>query len=142
VSDVKKGKRISVVILVAAVAVIVGLTVWYFSPKTFLKGAESADVSSISVFDGNTGNSFVIDDESEIRYIVENIQSVSMTRGKVSVGYSGYSFRMEFYDNSGNVTDSFIMNSADTIRDDPFFYSCDGELCFGYIEGLESKYVK
>lgn len=136
----KKGKRISVVILVAAVAVIVGLTVWYFSPKTFLKGAESADVSSISVFDGNTGNSFVIDDESEIRYIVENIQSVSMTRGKVSVGYSGYSFRMEFYDSDGNVTDSFIMNSADTIRDDPFFYSCDGELCFDYIEGLESKY--
>jgi hypothetical protein len=99
-------------------------------------------VSSITVFDGNTGNGFVIEDESEIQYIVENIQSIAMTRWKVSVNYMGYSFRMKFYDNSGKEIDSFIINSTDTIRDDPFFYCSNGDLCFDYLKELEDKYVK
>ena len=31
----------------------------------------------------------------------------------------------------------FILNSDDTIRKDPFFYRCDGGLCFDYINELE-----
>jgi hypothetical protein len=138
----KKGKKIALLILVIVVAAIAISAAWYFSPKTFLKGVEPSNVSSISVFDGNTGNGFVIEDESEIQYIVENIQSFAMTREKVSVGYSGYSFRMNFYDNSGKEIDSFIINSTTTIRDDPFFYRCDGDLCFDYLKELEDKYVK
>jgi hypothetical protein len=137
----KKGKKIALFILVAAATVIAISAAWYFSPKTFLKGMEPSDVSSISVFDGNNGNGFVIEDETEIRYVVENIQSNAMKRGKVSVGYTGYSFSMKFYDNSGKEIDSFIMNSATTIRDDPFFYRCDGGLCFDYLKELENQYV-
>jgi hypothetical protein len=99
-------------------------------------------VKSISVFDGNNGNGFAIEDESEIQYIVENIQSIAMTREKVSVGYSGYTFRMKFYDSNGNEMDGFIINSSNTIRNDPFFYRCNGDLCFDYIKELEDKYVK
>jgi hypothetical protein len=138
----KKGKKISLLILVVVVVAIAISAAWYFSPKTFLKGIEPSNVSSIAVFDGNTGNSFVIEDKSEIQYIVENIQSFAMTREKVSVGYSGYSFRMNFYDNSGKEIDSFIINSADTIRDDPFFYCGNGDLCFDYLKELEDTYVK
>jgi hypothetical protein len=65
-----------------------------------------------------------------------------MTREKVSVGYTGYSFRMNFYDNSGKEIDSFIINSTTTIRDDPFFYRCNGDLCFDYLKELEDTYVK
>jgi hypothetical protein len=65
-----------------------------------------------------------------------------MTRGKVSVNYGGYSFQMKFYDHRGNEIDSFIINSSDTIRDDPFFYRCNGDLCFDYFKELEDKYVK
>jgi hypothetical protein len=50
-----------------------------------------------------------------------------MTREKVSVGYSGYTFRMKFYDSNGNEMDCFIINSANTIRNDPFFYRCKKE---------------
>jgi hypothetical protein len=49
---------------------------------------------------------------------------------------------MKFYDNSGKEIDSFIINSTDTIRDDPFFYCGNGDLCFDYLKELEDKYVK
>jgi hypothetical protein len=138
----KKGKKISLFLLVLVIAAIAISAAWYFSPKTFLSRVDPSNVKSISVFDGNNGNGFVIEDESEIQYIVENIQSIAMTREKVSVGYSGYTFRMKFYDSNGNEMDSFIINSANTIRDDPFFYRCNGDLCFDYLKELEDAYVK
>ena len=32
------------------------------------------------------------------------------------------------------------INSSNTIRKDPFFYRCDGNLCFDYLKELEEKY--
>ena len=32
------------------------------------------------------------------------------------------------------------INSSNTIRKDPFFYRCDGDLCFDYLKELEEKY--
>ena len=104
-----------------------------------MSGIEPSDVKSISVFDGNTGNSFEISDTEEIHYIVENIQGIQMEKDKISIGYSGYSFRMKFYNEKGKEIESFIMNSDDTIRKDPFFYRCDGNLCFDYLKELEGK---
>lgn len=124
------------VILIVAMAISV---VWYFSPRTFLSGVEPSGVRSISVFDGNTGKSFVIEDPAEIRYIVENIQDIAMKRYKVSVGYSGFGFRMSFRNGSGKEPDSFVINSGNIIRDDPFFYRCDGGLCFDYLQELEDQ---
>lgn len=138
----KTKKKISVLINMIVIAVIAMIVTWYFSPRTFLSGVDPLDVKSISVFDGNTGKSFVIDDAAEIEYIIENIQDIEMERYKVSLGYSGFSFRMSFNSGSGEEMDSFVINSADTIRDDPFFYQCNGGLCFDYLRELEDKYVK
>jgi hypothetical protein len=69
----RKGKQISLFILVLVIAAIAISAAWYFSPKTFLSRVDPSNVKSISVFDGNNGNGFVIEDESEIQYIVENI---------------------------------------------------------------------
>ena len=77
----------------------------------------------------------------EIQAIVENIQSTPMKRDKISVNYSGFSFRMNFYGENGRVLDSFVVNSTDTIRSDPFFYCCDGGLCYDYLGELEAQYV-
>lgn len=97
------------VILIVAMAISM---VWYFSPRSFLSGVEPSEVRSISVFDGNTGKSFVIEDSAEIRYIVESIQDIAMKRYKVSVGYSGFGFRMSFHNGNGKELDSFVINSG------------------------------
>lgn len=129
-------------IVVIAIAIIAVSAIWYFSPKNFLSGVEPSDVKSISVFDGNTGNGFVIESSEEIKQIVENIQGIKMKRDNISVGYIGYSFRVQFTDESGKIIDSFIINSPNTIRDDPFFYRCDSSLCYDYIKELEDMYTR
>ena len=135
-------KKISMLIIAIVIAIIAISAVLYFSPRAFLSGVDPSDVKSISVFDGNTGERFVIDDLAEIKYIVENIQGIEMERYKVSVGYSGFFFRMSFNGSNGKEIDTFVINSAHTIRDDPFFYRCNGGLCFEYLKELEDMYVK
>lgn len=134
-------QKICLLIIVIGIAAIAISLVWYFSTIDFLRGVEPSDVKSMSVFDGNTGQDFDISDTGEIRYIVENIQDNKMERDKVSIGYSGYGFRVYFYDKAGKKIESFIINSADTIRKDPFFYRCDGDLCYDYLEELEDEYA-
>ena len=60
-----------------------------------------------------------------------------MKRGNISSNYNGFSYVMTFNGTDGKIIDSFIINSEDTIRDDPFFYRCNGGLCFDYLKSLE-----
>jgi len=111
---------------------------YYMTPRTFGKNVNPADVDHINVFDGNTGTGFTIDNPEDIRYIVENIQSQSMKRDGISLGYMGYSFKISYIDaKDRDVIPLFYLNSDNTIRKDPFFYRCDGGLCFDYLKGLE-----
>ena len=81
--------------MIAIVFVLIAaLAIWYFMPTTFLSKVNPSDIKSISVFDGNTGESFDFSDTDEIRYVVENIQNAEMKRDTLSIGYSGYSFRL------------------------------------------------
>lgn len=133
-------KKIPFIMAAAVVVIILFSAVWYFSPTIFLNKVEPSDVTYISVFDGTTGKGFNIHDIEEIRYIVENIQGIKMEKDKISIGYLGYYFRMRFYDETGKEIEHFIINSAETIRKDPFFYRCDGSLCVDYLNALEDKY--
>ena len=54
----------------------------------------------------------------------------------------GYCFKIKYIDSNDKTLLSFILNSKDTIRKDPFFYKCNDELCFEYIKKLESELVK
>jgi len=140
-----KRKRIFVPIIILASLVLVSVTavaVWYFTPKTFLEKVSRDDISSIVVFNGNSGNRFVIESDEEISAIVDNIRSISMRRDNVSSGYSGSAYHLCFKDAEDETTDFFIVNSDTTIRDDPFFYrSRGGDLCFNYLFELEEKYT-
>ena len=135
-------KKVFLLIIVIVIAAIAISVVWYFSPKAFLRGVEPSNVKSIYVFDGNTGKEFVIESPEEIERIVKNIQEVKMKRDSISVFHIGYSFIIKFTDKNGNAIDSFIINSTDTVRDDPFFYRCDGNLCYDYLKELEDMYTK
>ena len=39
-----------------------------------------------------------------------------------------------------NIIPVFILNSDNIIRKDPFYYRCDGGLCFDYLKACEEKY--
>ena len=138
-----KRKQITLILIaVSIIAVMVIFGVWYAVPKTFLKSSDASEVISISVFDGNTGKEFIIDDAAQIKQITANIQKAEIKRDNFSVGHSGYGFKMSFIGKNEKVIDSFIINSSDTIRDDPFFYRCDKGLCFDYLKELEDVYAK
>ena len=134
-----KNKKFRLIIAITFVFV-AALAIWYFMPTAFLRKVNPSDIKSISVFDGNTGESFDFSDTDEIRYVVENIQSTIMKKDTLSMGYTGYSFRISFFDENEKEMESFIINSSNTIRKDPFFYRCDGDLCFDYLKELEEKY--
>jgi hypothetical protein len=131
-----------VVIPAIIVAILLICAVFYFTPKTFGKNVDPAEVASITVFDGNTGQGFTIDDPEEISYIVENIQQFSMPKTGISLGRTGYGFRLNYLDENGkNVVPQFCLSSDQNIRKDPFFYGCGGGLCFDYLKELEAKYA-
>lgn len=124
---------IGVILVVAVIAV-----VYYLTPKIFGMKISPSDVAQIYVFDGETGKEFTISNPEDIQYIVENIKSHSMRRDGISLGKMGYGFRITYFDGNGKeVISTFILNSNDCIRKDPFFYRCDGGLCYDYIKSLE-----
>ena len=42
--------------------------------------------------------------------------------------------------NDKDIIPVFILNSDNVICKDPFFYRCDGGLCFDYLKACEEKY--
>lgn len=64
-----------------------------------------------------------------------------MKKDGVSLGYMGYALQISYIDsNDKDVVLVFFLNSDDTTRKDPFFYVCDGGLCFDYIKDCEDRY--
>lgn len=127
-------------IFLAAVSVLLlAALFWWATPVTFLEGVPADKVTSIEVFDGGTGIGFTVVAPEDIQYIVSNLQQASMQREKLSLGYMGTRFRLTFYDDSGVPLETLIVNSANTIRKDPFFYrDPDASLCLDYLDYLVS----
>ena len=113
------------------------LVAYYYAPVTFLKGVDPADIDCITIFDGNTGSISEVTKDRDVAHIVENLQSVPVRRTGISILEPGYRFRMTFTDDKGTVVEELIVNSQDTIRQDPFFLTTEeGGLCFDYIWDL------
>lgn len=136
----KLAKKIRVCFLTVVICVI-AVAVWYRIPVKLLD-ADPDSVASVIIFDGNTGRQVEVTDAAQIRHIVENLDGVTLKRGKLSLGYTGYRFRTEVYTYNGDgvkLTARFIVNTADSIRRDPFFYRVEsGEVDFNYIQSLFS----
>lgn len=130
-----------IIIFVITIMTLISVTtIFYLTPKTLAKNVKLSDVNFIEVFDGGTGASFTINNPEDIKYIVENIQSHKMKKDGISFGKMGYGLKIVcFDDNNKTIIPEIIINSNDTIRKDPFFYKCDGGLCFDYIKEIENK---
>lgn len=121
------------------VIVFVFIYIWWSSPIYFLKDAKSDEIIRIEVFNGNTGNEFVIENNDDIDTILSNIQSIPMKKQKISLGYMGTLYNLKFIGIEGNIIDEFILNNYDSIRKDPFMYiDSSSSLCVGYLNILES----
>lgn len=132
-------KKKFAIFLSAMVIFLFGIVVWYHVPID-LMDVDTNEVMEIVVFNGNSGNTTHITDKDIIRHIIDNLNDVEVKRSRPSVGYSGYSFKVTIYLSDGNEADdwnNFIINSDDTIRKDPFFYSVTkGNVDYNYIESI------
>lgn len=137
----KKRKSVPIIVLVIILAIlIVATAICCFMPKAFGRAVDPSDVDHINIVDGNTGVRFVVDDQEDIRYIIENIQSKSLRRSGISIGRMGYLFSISYADNNDKtIIPAFFINGEDTIRKDPFFYRCEGGLCVDYLKELEKR---
>jgi hypothetical protein len=129
-------KKMLIVTICVIIFVIIGSFIWWNSSSSIISITPS-DVSRIDFFDGNSGKSIKITDATDIVHIITNLNEVSLEKEKISLGYSGYSFRTTMYKSNGNEYKEFIINSNHVIRKDPFFYrDISGSIDYGYIQNL------
>lgn len=132
-------KKKIAILLSAAVILLTGIAVWYNAPID-LMDTDSKEVMKIVVFNGNSGNATHITEKEQIRHMIDNLNDIEVKRSKPSAGYAGYGFKVTIYLSDGNEADdwnNFIINSEDTIRKDPFFYSVTkGTIDYDYIESI------
>jgi len=138
-------KRKLIIILSIISIVFISGVILYTKPLDLIQ-LNPEDVLEISIFDGNTGTSLHLTKNEDITYIINNLNSIKLRRGKISTGYTGYSFKTTIYLNNGEEAsgwNNFIINSKDTIRKDPFFYKVvEGSIDYQYINTLIQKQNK
>lgn len=93
-----------------------------FIPQRVITTSPSS-VSRIHVFDGQSGYELNLNDRDDIYAVMNNLNDVTFQKGKPSIGYMGYSYRVTLYDQDGDELDEFIINSEDTLRYHGFFYT-------------------
>ena len=132
-------KKKIAILLSAIVLLLIGAAVWFHIPLD-LMDLDPNKVMEIVIFNGNSGNTTHITDKEQLHYIVENLNRIEVKRTKPSVGVMGYSLKVTIYLDDGNEAgdwNNFIINSEDTIRKDPFFYTvAEGSLPYDYIAGI------
>ncbi len=132
-------KKKLIILISALLLLLMGAVVFYCTPKTFGTDIVPSDVDHIQVIDGTTGLRFSISAPEDIRHIVKNLQSHPMQKSGLSLCTMGYGFKITCVDaHNKPLIPEIILNSNDTIRKDPFFYQCDGGLCYEYIKEIAS----
>lgn len=127
------------VIRISCILIIMLFSVMYIlGEKQF--SLELNEVSMIEIFNGQTGNNIIIQDEEEIKKIVNNLNEVSMKCQEISFLKSGYALRFSIYNSGGKKIESFVINSKNSIRRTFFSYQViKGELNYKYFYNLVEK---
>lgn len=129
-------------ILCAIFVVIIGGFVWWNAPSP-ITNISPPNVSKIVIFDGHTGKALTIKNKVEIKHLVDNLNSVHVNKNQISIGYMGYGFRTRIYGTKGGVYKSFIIESRNIIRKDPFFYKArSNSIDYNYVQSLISNSAK
>ncbi len=134
-TEVKKKHHVGAVILGILLLTVIAAVIWLFIPIK-MPAKDASRITAIRVFDGTYGKSITITDPNEIKEIVDTVNSFKLRREMISIGFTGYRFIVEFEPKSG-MWDRFILNSGNTIRQDPFFYHYEGSsLLYNYFDKI------
>ncbi|WP_047982819.1 hypothetical protein [Ornithinibacillus californiensis] len=117
----KKKKKIFLTIVVVAI-IFGGLYATTYIPKKLIS-INPSEVSKLEIFDGNQGKALTVSDGEHIKHIITNLNGITFSKGKSSLGYLGYRFRMTIYDEDGDEQKVLIINSNDKVRYKGFFYT-------------------
>lgn len=113
---------------------------WFFSPVTFLKGVDAAEVAYVEIFDGNTGDESRVTSQEVISHVLGNLAENPARRSGISVLEMGYRFRLTFVGTDGSELGQVTINNESTIRGSVFFYTSENAtLCFDYLWDLMDK---
>ena len=137
-------KRKTILVSSVAAILLAGLFVWYTLPVD-LMDLDHKEVLEIVVFNGSSGNEPKITDKEKIKHISHDLSDVEIKSTRHSMGYNENGYKLSVYLSDGNEAgdwNNFIINSEDTIRKDPFFYSViKGYIDYNYIENIAELYI-
>ena len=120
---------VMILLLIAAAALI------FLLPARFNR-LEPGRVESVEIFSGQTGKGVAVTDAETVDGICEALSGAKLRVSGISIGRMGYAIRVTVHESGGGER-SFIVNSADTVRRDPFFYEpVSGEIDYDYLVGL------
>lgn len=126
------------VVLLSVIICIIVIICFLTSPKSSFS-INPDRIDRINVFDGTNGEGLDISDEEEILRIVGYINNMRLNRGKLSLGYMVYGFRLSFYSDDKKVED-FVLNGTTMVRKDHYYYTLQEET--GLYDYLRSLYDK
>ncbi|SDI04020.1 hypothetical protein SAMN04487975_11144 [Planococcus glaciei] len=112
------------------------LFAWTYLPNKILD-LESAQIAEIEILNGNSIKLIEITEESDIRYLVDNLNNITFQKGVPSIGVKEFSYRTIFLDNEGEVMEDLAIHSSDTVKYQGFFYKAETEaIAYDFIEEL------
>ena len=131
-------KTFKLILAALALICVIAVLALFPNPVRFLNGETGENIKTIEVFNGNTGKRYTISDKADISHIIKSLQTADFGISGISLGYVGTKYNLEFTDKSGNTMEKVIINSADILRKDPFFYKDkNSALCVEYLDEIE-----
>ncbi len=122
---------------------IVCIFVWWHIPVYFLSGIDPIEIKEIRVYNGNSGNEFVIIEPDGIAFIVNSIKAISFRKDEIISGVD-YWYYLSFINKNGEEAESLGIQNFRFLRKAisqkyEVFYYCNGELqAIGdYLESIE-----
>lgn len=116
------------VILISAGIVLAGLGRRYLIDQRSMDKIEIlGEVSSIVLRDGSNGNSVIIDNEEEVKYIISQINEFQLKRGKEFESHTGWSFAVDIYVSGEDKPLSLVFRS-NGFEYDGYFYGASAKV--------------
>ena len=99
------------------------------------------EASKIELRSGTDGAVIEITNTEDIKHITDNINALTLSKGKSSKDYSGWSYSLKWYDLENNLMEEIVVMSEQQIDYKGYFYSsmeADHEIdlaCFDRLLG-------